>query len=78
MKVIEKWISKLNQSQKIISAIVIPLGLFLLFYRIADNFDDNLHYAKPFRLQSTWGVWLIYVAIVGFVEVKLFEQKKEE
>jgi len=77
MKEIEKWISKLNQSQKIIFAIVIPVGLLVLFYPIADNFDDTWR-SEPFRFEYTWWVWLIYVAIVGIIEFNLFEQKKVE
>ena len=77
MKQIELWISKLNQSQKMIFAIVIPVGLLVLFYPIANEFDDS-YSSRPFRIEDTWWVWLIYVAIVGFVEYKLFEQKKEE
>lgn len=73
MKEIENWISKLNSQQKIIFAIVIPVGLFVLFYPIADSFDGGNWYSKPFRFQDTWWVWLIYIGIVGYVEYKLFE-----
>jgi hypothetical protein len=74
MKELEKWISKLNSQQKLIFAIVIPIGLFILFYPIADEFD-NVFYSRPFKFEETWWVWLIYVAIVGVIEFKLFEQK---
>jgi hypothetical protein len=76
MKEIEKWISKLNPQQKIVFAIVIPIGLLILFYPIADAFDDTSS-SKPFRFEDTWWVWLIYVALVGFIEYKLFENKEK-
>ncbi|MFW5871613.1 MAG: hypothetical protein ACOCUT_00755 [bacterium] len=54
----EKWISKLNQSQKIIFAILIPLGLLVLFYPIADNYNHTRR-SEPFRFEYAWWVWLI-------------------
>jgi uncharacterized membrane protein len=76
MKEIEKWISKLNSQQKIIFAIVVPVGLLVLFYPIADAFDDTYR-SQPFRFEYTWWVWLIYVGIVGFIEYKLFENTEK-
>lgn len=74
MKKIEEWIAKLNQQQKIILGIVIPIGLLILFYPIADEFDGN-YSSRPFDFEHTWYVWLIYVAIVGLIEFKMFEGK---
>lgn len=78
MKYLEKWISKLNSQQKIIFAFLVPIGLFILFYPIANEFDDTWDKSKPFRFEKTWWVWLIYVAIVGVFEYKLFEQRKND
>lgn len=78
MKYLEKWISKLNSQQKIILAFVVPIGLFILFYRIANEFDNNIWRSEPFRFEETWWVWLLYVAIVGVFEYKLFEQRKND
>jgi len=47
MEEIEKWISKLNPQQKIIFAIVIPVGLLVLFYPIAEAIDDP-YGGRPF------------------------------
>lgn len=78
MKEIEKWISKLNSQQKMIFAIVIPVGLLVLFYPIAGELDGNPYDGSyPFRFEDTWWVWLIYIAIVGFVEYKLFENTEK-
>ena len=77
MKELEKWISKLNSQQKLIFAFVIPIGLFILFYPIANEFDNTI-LSRPFKFEETWWVWLIYVAIVGVIEFKLFEQKNND
>lgn len=76
MKKNEGWIAKLNQQQKIILGIVVPVGLLIIFYPIAAEFDGNPYYSRPFKFEDTWLVWLIYVIIVGFIEFKLFENKK--
>jgi sterol desaturase/sphingolipid hydroxylase (fatty acid hydroxylase superfamily) len=76
MNKVEKWINNLNSQQKLIFAFVIPIGLFILFYPIANEFD-NTYYSRPFKFEETWWVWLIYVTIVGFIEYKMFENKKE-
>ena len=79
MKKIEEWIAKLNQQQKIILGIVIPVGLLIIFYPIADEvaiFNAEGYYSEPFSIEDTWLVWLIYVVIVGLMEFKLFENKK--
>lgn len=74
MKKIKEWIAKLNQQQKIILGIVIPIGLLIIFYPIADEVAG--YYSAPFDFEDTWLVWLIYVAIVGFIEFQLFENKE--
>lgn len=74
MKKIENWIAKLNPQQKLIMGIVIPIGLLIVFYPIADEVAG--HYSTPFSFEDTWLVWLIYVVIVGFIEFKLFDNKK--
>ena len=80
MKISENWLSQLNQSQKIIFSILIPVGLLFLFIPIALEFGGS-SYAdglQPFNLVRTWNVWLIYIVIVGYLEYKLFNQKKTE
>ena len=49
--------------------------MLIIFYPIADQFDDTFK-ARPFDFEETWFVWLIYIGIVGFIEFKLFENKK--
>jgi hypothetical protein len=73
MKILEDWIKKLNPKQKIIFSIIIPIGLFILFYPIADNFDGRRFSSYPFEFEETWKVWLIYTAVVAYLEYKLFD-----
>jgi hypothetical protein len=76
MKKIEEIIKKLNSQQKLIFAIGLPVGLFILFMPVAYAADDNGVYSKLFNFKDTWWVWLIYVCIVGLIEYKLFENKQ--
>lgn len=74
MKKFETYISKLNYSQKIILTIMICLGLFILFYILADSFDGT-YKVKPFLFTNTWWIWLVYFIIFTFIGLKIFEQK---
>lgn len=75
MKKIEEWIAKLNQQQKLILGILIPIGFLMIFYPVASEFDGNPYFARPFNFEETWLVWLVYVGLVGFIEFKLFANR---
>lgn len=75
MKKIKEWIAKLNQQQKLILGILIPIGLLVIFHPIANVFDGTWR-TRPFDFEETWLVWLIYIGLVGLIEFKLFEDKK--
>lgn len=79
MKEIEKWISKLNSSQKLIIAIGLPIVLFFITLKVAGTIGEN-YYGKdrPFNFDETWWVWLIFGLIVSFLEYKLFESKNHK
>lgn len=69
MKFITNLSRKLNQSQKIILGIVVGLILLILTLTIADSLGGR---GGSFDWEDTWLVWLLFVAIVGYFEFKLF------
>ncbi len=91
IKKLEQFIAKLNSNQKLILAITTPIFLFIVFVALAKsvyswkNFDpDSLHWQyynfsekfnTAFNFSYSWWIWLIYVAIIGFIEYKIFEDK---
>ena len=76
MKALEKWISKLNQQQKLIAAISLPLILFFLNVKIAGVYGENrFGQDMPFNFDDTWWIWLVFTIVLGFLEYKLFEKK---
>ena len=78
MKELEKLIAKLSKQQKLLAAIGLPLILFLVNVKIAGAIGENfIGQAQPFNFDATWWIWLIFVAIIGFIEYKLFENKED-
>ena len=77
---IENWVSKLSKQQKIVVAIAVPLLLLIITLPIAESvyFNSTYESGQYFGLNVNWWVWLIFVAIVGVVEFKLFDQKKND
>lgn len=67
MNKIEKWIDNLNQQQKMIFAIALPIALGLIVMPIA---SENSFVSKSggryvsgnaFRFENTWWIWLVYL-----------------
>ena len=74
-----KFLSQLTSVQKNALAIIVPIVLFIIFWKIAERYEYdpryvNRTYGKPFNLESTWFIWIIYVLIIGFFEVQLFNK----
>ena len=63
--------AKVNLTQRIILAIVIPLVLFLIAYPIA----SEASYSDPFDFDDTWLVWIIYLLVIGYYEINLFSSE---
>jgi len=76
MSRIEKWISTLTKEQKIIIALAFPAMLFSIAYPLTQQIQH--HYYRDESLIYNWGIWFIFIAIVAFVEFKIWGQKKEE
>jgi hypothetical protein len=68
-----KWFNKINQKQKIILAIFIPIIILFFILSITSSlgFRDD-----PFDWEKTWYVWMIYVIYCCIFEYKLFADKK--
>lgn len=78
MKELERLIAKLNKQQKLLTAIGLPIILFLVNVKIAGVIGENfIGQAQPFNFDATWWLWLIFVVIIGFIEYKLFENKED-
>jgi len=69
-----QWFEKMNQKQKIILAIFIPIiiSFFTLMIAIIVGFGD------PFNWGSTFYVWLIFLIFICIFEYKLFEDRKKK
>ncbi len=80
MKELEKWISKLSNQQKTIVAIAVPLLLLVITLPIAESvyYSNRYSHGHYFGFTENWWVWLGFVAIVGVIEFKLFEQKNND
>ena len=70
----EKWFEKMNQKQKIILGIFIPIiiSFFTLMIAIIMGFGN------PFNWGSNFYVWLIFLIFICIFEYKLFADKKEK
>ena len=70
------WIKSLNKEQKNIVAIIIPIFLLIACIAIAKNIDTNWLYKdkSAFDFGKTYWVWLITVALIGFIEFKIFKK----
>jgi len=66
-----KWLGKINQKQKMIIAIFVPIIFFILALSILGSI-----YRDAFRLTKTGGAWVIYAIFCFVFEYKLFEDKK--
>ncbi len=62
-----------NQTKKIILAIIIPMGLLVLYNIIAGNIDKN-YWDTPFEIKYSGWFWLVYVVSVGLVHLALFKR----
>lgn len=60
--------TKVNFTQRIIIAVILPLILLLIAYPIA----SEISYSDPFDFDDTWLVWVIYLLIIGYFEINLF------
>jgi len=68
MKFIEDIGRKLNHTQKLIVAISIPAIMLVIALAIADDAGGDI--------DDTWGIWVIFLGLVGYFEFKLFSQTK--
>ena len=66
-----RWLEKINQKQKMILAIFIPIIFFILTLSILGSI-----YKDAFRLTKTGGAWIIYAIFCLIFEYKLFADKK--
>lgn len=84
-----EFLKKLNNQQRIIIAILLPILCFIVFIPILDFFDGhNGKWEKtssfssmqrpdifePFFFQKTWLIWLLYICLLLTFEYKLFEK----
>ncbi|HKJ34338.1 MAG TPA: hypothetical protein VE912_10770 [Bacteroidales bacterium] len=75
---------KLNNTQRMIVSIILPLILFIVSLAIANNigyhivgvgtYSHIIHGGKPFAINDTWYIWVIYLAIIGYFEYKIWDQ----
>ena len=70
----KNWRENLNQTQKLILAIAIPVILLLISWVIADSCGYGK--IRALDMDYTWGVWFFYLLIVGIFEFILFSDKK--
>ncbi|GHT60610.1 hypothetical protein AGMMS50239_09900 [Bacteroidia bacterium] len=73
-KAISTWKNNLNQAQRIIIAICIPLILFVLTYAMASLMYDD-HHSDWSDMEGTC-VFGFYVLVIGIFEYFLFSDKK--
>lgn len=73
MKLLENLSKKLNQGQKLIVGIGVALVLLVITIAIT----DELGYLGSFDWDDTWFVWVLFIAIVGYFEYKLFGSYEE-
>jgi len=66
-----KWLENMNQKQKIILAIFIPIIIFFFTLSITSSLGGN-----PFNWENTWYVWMFYAIYCCIFEYKLFADKK--
>jgi len=69
-----KWFEKMNQKQKIILAIFIPIIILFFTLMIA----SVVGLGDPFNWGNTFYVWLIFLIIICIFEYKLFADKKKD
>ncbi|GEM_PF-1262200 len=76
----KKQIANLSKQQKVIIAIIFPLFLVVITFAIseANYYNAENRHGQYFGFSVNWWLWLIYIALVGIFEFKLFEQKKDE
>lgn len=67
-----KWFEKMNQKQKIILAIFIPIIILFFTLMIA----SIVGLGDSFNWGNTFYVWLIFLIIICIFEYKLFGDKK--
>lgn len=69
-----KWFEKMNQKQKIILAIFIPIIILFFTLMIA----SIVGLGDSFNWGNTFYVWLIFLIIICIFEYKLFADKKKK
>ncbi|MFA7314500.1 MAG: hypothetical protein WC025_01030 [Candidatus Magasanikbacteria bacterium] len=62
---------KINNVQKTILTIVLPLVVFIAALGIA----SQLSYRTPFDWEYTWFIWFLAVGLIGLIEYKLYDNK---
>jgi hypothetical protein len=65
---LENIISKMSLAQKVIIGISVGLILLVITIAIAEVVDCW----NAFHLEDTWFIWIIFLAVVGYFEYKLF------
>ena len=69
------WFKKINQKQKIILAIFIPIIILFFALMIASSLGVR---SNPFDLINTGYVWITYAIFCCIFEYALFADKKKE
>ena len=68
-----RWFEKINQKQKIVLAIFIPIIIFFIALIIA----NSVGFGDPFNWENIWYIWMLYFIFCGIFEYRLFADKKE-
>jgi hypothetical protein len=71
----QRWFKKINQNQKIILAIFIPIIVLFFALMIASSLGAR---NNPFDLINTGYVWITYAIFCCIFEYKLFADKKKK
>lgn len=73
MKFLENLSKKLNPVQKIIIGIAVALVLLIITIAIANEMGSSYGgRIAAFDWDDTWFVWVLFIAVVGYFEYKLF------
>jgi len=73
MKFLENLSKKLNQNQKIIVGIIVALILLIIALAIIDIIGYS-----SFNWEDIWFIWVLFIAIIGYFEYKLFGSYEDE
>jgi len=76
---------KLNQSQKVIVGIVVAAIFFVITIAIAHKVSFSCGVLAgggsgcrggAFYMSKTWYIWVIFLLLIGYFEIKLFGKQK--